>query len=642
MLSRVHLQRFKKFEDVEVILGPFTVLMGENSSGKTTVIQAINCALNSLYVHKLVYTDPKKGPVIRKKGVGLKALPGLNVSDFRELYYGKISRGGKTAGAGGATIDIADEKGNNYSLQILSLFGDFNIKTIALRTKVSDNATLHSLPPLFISGFVGLQTLEERAFPRAMQDRLQTGRVSEIIRNLVLDTREKKPDAYKKLKTRLEKDFDFYLDEIEFDEEHDLSVRASFQDICGDRKVTLDFNSSGSGFMQVLQILAPIYRFAPDEAVVVLLDEPDAHLHPNLQFTLARALRDIQRELNIQIIISTHSTSIIRASDPSEVVPISARTKVNAPLTNAEDVEEEISSRINTYELAKSKISGKLVFIEDENIQILGAFDKVLGTKCFWGANTVPVLTGRGRDDKMPFQIKKTLHEWTGEDVQVHFIIDGDGMNETWRKLLSDYAIKNNVVLHQLIRHEIESYLLNPNLIARTLATKHPGKEIPDTTEIESYILKTMINTLTQNKFNFDDLLEDRIYKTATLLGIREYRETHKAKSEAKKIRQSYENYSSFEELIDVAMGKETLKAVISWLNHEKRLNLSIKDILDHLEANDIPLEILRILEQLRSNAAKPSPIDIPSMLVQTIDEEEENNNSYNEEAGESLWTTNV
>jgi hypothetical protein len=208
----------------------------------------------------------------------------------------------------------------------------------------------------------------------------------------------------------------------------------------------------------------------------------------------------------------------------------------------------------------------------------------------------------------MPFQIKKTLHEWTGEDVEVHFIIDGDGMNETWRKLLSDYANKNNVVLHQLVRHEIESYLLISNLIARTLAKKHPGKEIPDASEIESYISKTMVDTLTQNRYNFDDLLEDRIYKTATLLGLGEFREAHKAKSEAKKIRQSYENYSSFVKLINVAMGKETLKAVISWLNHEKRLNLSIKDLLDCLEANDIPQEILRILEQLRSNAANPIP----------------------------------
>ena len=45
MLSKIHLQRFKKFENVDIQLHPFTVLMGENSSGKTTILQSINFAL---------------------------------------------------------------------------------------------------------------------------------------------------------------------------------------------------------------------------------------------------------------------------------------------------------------------------------------------------------------------------------------------------------------------------------------------------------------------------------------------------------------------------------------------------------------------------------------------------------------------
>lgn len=46
MLTQIHLERFKKFRDVKIQLRPFTVLMGENSSGKTTALQAINLALN--------------------------------------------------------------------------------------------------------------------------------------------------------------------------------------------------------------------------------------------------------------------------------------------------------------------------------------------------------------------------------------------------------------------------------------------------------------------------------------------------------------------------------------------------------------------------------------------------------------------
>ena len=54
MITRVKLQRFKKFKDNEVILKPFSVLMGENSCGKTTVIQAINLYTNIFGKHLTV------------------------------------------------------------------------------------------------------------------------------------------------------------------------------------------------------------------------------------------------------------------------------------------------------------------------------------------------------------------------------------------------------------------------------------------------------------------------------------------------------------------------------------------------------------------------------------------------------------
>src|SRR5258706_14857864 len=231
MLERVHLRRFKKFEDIEVVLRPFTVLMGENSSGKTTVLQALNCALNSFYTRKLVHTDPAKGTIVQREGVMLRTLPGLDVSDLREIYYGKASRGGSVPGAqAGARIDLYDDKGNIYKLQIITLFGNLNIKCVSTKRDVGNNPDLHNLPPLIISGFVGLQDTEERTFPLAIRKRLESGKVSEIIRNLVLNIKVNKPQAYNMLVERLAKDFDFHLDEIGFDEQRDFSVKATFQD----------------------------------------------------------------------------------------------------------------------------------------------------------------------------------------------------------------------------------------------------------------------------------------------------------------------------------------------------------------------------------------------------------------------------
>jgi len=111
MLKTISLNRFKRFNEVEVVLQPFTALMGENSSGKTTIIQAINLGLSTISTFKLVSTDASGKIKIRPKGVGLTSLVGINLSDFRELYYAKISRSG--SGAGAASIDLKDERGSD-------------------------------------------------------------------------------------------------------------------------------------------------------------------------------------------------------------------------------------------------------------------------------------------------------------------------------------------------------------------------------------------------------------------------------------------------------------------------------------------------------------------------------------------------
>src|ERR1044072_1161800 len=307
MITKVKLHRFKKFRESEISLGPLSVLIGENSSGKTTVLQAVNLALNMLSAYDFIQPQTDGSIRIREKGVGLTQLPGMASADLKEIFYAKVFRGGSSGGAGGASITLEDSDENSYRLQINALFGAFNIKCTSRPADFATSPRLHQKPPLYISGFIGLRTWEERAYPRVIQDRLRLGNVSAIIRNILVELAQKSPERYTALKDRLGKEVGFNLGTVDFDEEHDLYVKGAYNEVCDSRRLSLDFTSSGSGFMQILQILAPIYSYCPSEANIVLLDEPDAHLHVNLQASLANALRSIQRELGIQILISTHS-----------------------------------------------------------------------------------------------------------------------------------------------------------------------------------------------------------------------------------------------------------------------------------------------------------------------------------------------
>jgi len=46
---------------------------------------------------------------------------------------------------------------------------------------------------------------------------------------------------------------------------------------------------------------------------VMLIDEPDAHIHPDLQARFAEVLCRVGERFSLQVIVSTHSTSLLSA-----------------------------------------------------------------------------------------------------------------------------------------------------------------------------------------------------------------------------------------------------------------------------------------------------------------------------------------
>lgn len=72
----------------------------------------------------------------------------------------------------------------------------------------------------------------------------------------------------------------------------------------------IPFTEIGSGISHILQILLPFFN----EVEILVIQQPEIHLHPSLQVQLAKALIHLAFEKNVQLIIETHSEHFIKAA----------------------------------------------------------------------------------------------------------------------------------------------------------------------------------------------------------------------------------------------------------------------------------------------------------------------------------------
>lgn len=72
----------------------------------------------------------------------------------------------------------------------------------------------------------------------------------------------------------------------------------------------LPIDCAGTGILQATQVLAYIALFKPR---LLLLDEPDSHMHPNNQAAICKLLLRLAKERDFQLIVATHSRHVFSA-----------------------------------------------------------------------------------------------------------------------------------------------------------------------------------------------------------------------------------------------------------------------------------------------------------------------------------------
>ncbi|MEO8747097.1 MAG: AAA family ATPase [Rhodanobacter sp.] len=123
----------------------------------------------------------------------------------------------------------------------------------------------------------------------------------------------------------------------------------------------------GTGTLQAIQILGYVSFYQP---ALLLLDEPDAHLHPDNQLKLVQALDLLSREESLQIILATHSRHLLQAvRDTGDVA--SFHLKSGALVATDPDLSQLLVDlgAVDKYDVLSLRDKDWLILGEDKSVE---------------------------------------------------------------------------------------------------------------------------------------------------------------------------------------------------------------------------------------------------------------------------------
>lgn len=342
-------------EKISVDLGPVTVLVGANGSGKSSILKALHWSIRCAR--------------LRDGGgkVTLERMDYVPSRDFLELAHKKRIQ--NRDGFPKICVGFIDENNLETKISLSAARNDAGVKVL-IEGPLSHALTSENPQTAYIPGLAGLAEVETVLATPVLRRRAASGEGGSVLRHILLNLVENNDTAtdyieLSELGKWVGKVIPGVRFWVKFDRIRDVNIDAQFwtPDMAS-RGTSIEFQRkplemAGTGFLQVVQIFAYLLTFSPR---LLLIDEPDAHLHPGTQEALIRAIEQAALEFpDTQFLISTHSPSLVRACG--------SETKVHWIENGAIKAEDESRVRLRMGWGALDK--GLILISEDEKLSLL-------------------------------------------------------------------------------------------------------------------------------------------------------------------------------------------------------------------------------------------------------------------------------
>ncbi|MCY4158814.1 MAG: AAA family ATPase [Bacteroidetes bacterium] len=474
MIRKVVVQNFKKFEHLEFTLLDHMVIAGPNNSGKTTLLQAIvswtEFALQWALHHPVpMRQEDGNYPTISLNLLRFSSAP---LADFDHLWESKNIQ---------HPISIWLHT-NEWKIGFELLYKEQELASVRPAKKVLENdlnqylknpLTATYIPPL--SGLdIGEPFYNEVVIPV----RLARAQAGSVLRNMLLIISQDS-EKWKKLREAVRSFFGYELDIPVGAPEIRVRYRHPLQD------VSFDLSSGASGFLQILIIYAALlYK----DSSVLLIDEPDAHLHILLQNKIYQDLHEHIRENKSQLIIATHSERLINATEKRNLRFLSGR------LHTVHDTRKLVDTLyLENTDIFLAKIEPGILYIEGPtDVKILREWARILGH---------PLFSYLER----PFVWETATHEWPAQRhfsamrlIESNFLgvelCDGNGRDRSRVP-----SVPKGMIRLYWDRYEIESYLIHAETLTRYVENSNGGEAAE---RIRDYMNKQLPPVLQENPFD--------------------------------------------------------------------------------------------------------------------------------------------
>jgi hypothetical protein len=224
----------------------------------------------------------------------------------------------------------------------------------------------------------------------------------------------------------------------------------------------LPITALSSGEREVLNIVFDFLLRNPEDCIVIF-DEPELHLHPELSFKLIETLRSVGARN--QFVLCTHSPDIITASLDQSVIfvapPSVARPNQAVPVTEQDDTNQAL--KLLGQSVGIIALGKKLVLIEGTASSLdKQAYGSILRNR-FPDLVLVPA-GGKGLISSFALLIKEVLDR-TLWGVDFFMLCDRDSIPST--VLVTDLETSSHGRLRVLPRYHLENYFLDARVLAR-------------------------------------------------------------------------------------------------------------------------------------------------------------------------------